>query len=166
MLPWNRPGARAEPTSAMTSTVMVVGVTPTSVACSVVVAHWLAAVVVVAAAAAVEDGPPAVGAVVALRPLREHAPAASDATTSTASDLVAFIAPPRTHDSNCFRRRPGRVPHVVCPETTTSHGSRGPRVTQRRETRVHRTWPVTWTMTQLPTPPPASTSACATRSAR
>src|SRR6516164_9567078 len=40
MFPWNRPGASGDPTSAMTSTVMSVGVTPTSVACRVVLPHW------------------------------------------------------------------------------------------------------------------------------
>src|ERR1700680_2471009 len=92
MLPWNRPGASGEPTSAMTSMVMSVEVTPPSVACSGVV-HWFGAVVDVAAAAPVVGGA-LVDADVVGGVLREQAPAVRDATASRTTQPDLFTFPP------------------------------------------------------------------------
>ena len=142
MLPWNRPGASGDPTSAITSMVIVVGVMPTSVACNGTL-HGLAAVVGVPAAAVVAD---AAALVVAgwLVPLREHAAAARAMTASTASHVDLRIWPPlgpRTrrpwsrgarprnapNDSNPFPGplRPGTA--CTCPEKNrvdTGHARR------------------------------------------
>ncbi len=92
-LPWKSPGASGEPTSAMTSTVMVVGVTPTSLACRFAPLHFEDA------ADAVPDEPPDVAGVVApdavLPPLlRAQAVAAITAAMITSSHLDRLNRPP------------------------------------------------------------------------
>src|SRR5258708_35376481 len=92
-LPWNRPGASAEPTSAIVSTVMSVGVMPASVACSVADAHGLGAVDdVVAPAAAVVAGAAVTVGLVGL--LREHAPAITHTATRPATIPARFSGLP------------------------------------------------------------------------
>src|SRR6516164_8560578 len=88
-LPWNRPGASGEPTSAMTSTLIVVGVIPTSVACSVTLAQGFGAVDDVdaagAAAEVVLDG--------LLELLREQ-PAAITRTATNPDSATDFLTDP------------------------------------------------------------------------
>src|SRR5579862_786237 len=112
-LPWNRPGASGEPTSAITSMVMSVGVMPTSVACSVTLAHGLGAAVVALAAAVVG----AAAAVVAgglLELLREQAPASTQTATSAVSATERFTGPPCNRPSPPYSRD-----RVECPRAGT-----------------------------------------------
>src|SRR6185437_8634085 len=76
--PWNRPGRNGEPVSAITVTVIVVGLTPTSVDFSVVVLHWSDVVGVFAEGVVV----PEMLSLPIFFPLPQ--PAARSATTSSA----------------------------------------------------------------------------------
>src|SRR5579862_4680020 len=143
MLPWNRPGARGEPTSAITSTVMSVGVMPMSVDCRVTLAHELGAVDVVGAAAAAVVGA-AMAAVDLLELLREHPAATTHAATNTESANDRFTGPPDRKlptDQHVSHVRPGvqvntagrasagsRKPTNLNPGQTVKrhHGSTGP----------------------------------------
>src|SRR5437660_12353954 len=82
-LPWKSPGASGEPTSAVTATVMSVGVTPMSLAWSVAL-HWSGAVL---------EGERVAGL---LELLREHADAISNATPTPASSRDRLTCRPGT----------------------------------------------------------------------
>src|SRR5579862_2024964 len=94
--PWNRPGASGEPTSAITSTVISVGVIPTSVDCRVTPEHGLGAAVV-ALADAVVAGADVAGGLLEL--LREQAAATRHAATSAASAPERLTGPPLLTDT-------------------------------------------------------------------
>src|SRR5947209_19840402 len=80
-LPWNRPGASGEPTSAMPWIVISVGVTPTSLASSAPL-HPADDAAVVVVASLVPDVP-----------LRPHAAATRTRTTTSATKDLDVLAP-------------------------------------------------------------------------
>src|SRR5581483_4634606 len=94
--------------SAITSIVIVVGVTPTSVAWSCALAHWLATVVAVPAVAA-DNAAWALDTVGEwLVALREHAATASEPRSTTAHHLDDRISPLRPKRARASVDPPGR----------------------------------------------------------
>src|SRR3954468_12701677 len=101
--PWNRPGDRGEPTSAMTVTLMSVGVTPTSLASNVLPLQASAALLPVDDVAPRPSSP--------LLPLLRQAAKASADATANASHPDRFTVPPQQHASGALLRLPVNVTH-------------------------------------------------------